>query len=68
VESTKSVSEIYAPLAGTVAEVNTALSDAPQKLNEDPYGEGWIFAITVSDAGAIDALLDAAAYRQLVEG
>ena len=68
VESTKSVSEIYAPLAGTVAEVNTALSDAPQKLNEDPYGDGWIFAITVSDAGAIDALLDAAAYRQLVEG
>jgi glycine cleavage system H protein len=68
VESTKSVSEIYAPLAGTVAEVNTALSDAPQKLNEDPYGDGWIFAITVSDAGAIDGLLDAAAYRQLVEG
>ena len=68
VESTKSVSEIYAPLAGTVAEVNTALSDSPQKLNEDPYGDGWIFAITVSDAGAIDGLLDAAAYRQLVEG
>jgi glycine cleavage system H protein len=65
VESTKSVSDIYAPLAGTVAEVNGELTDAPQRLNEDPYGEGWICVIEPDDAAAFDKLLDAAAYRQL---
>ncbi len=68
VESTKSVSDIYAPVAGTIAEVNTDLGDNPERLNEDPYGEGWIFMIEVADAAAVDALLDAAAYRALVEG
>jgi glycine cleavage system H protein len=66
VESTKSVSDIYAPLAGTVAEVNTELADAPQKLNEDPYGEGWICLIDPADASALDQLLDAEAYRALI--
>jgi glycine cleavage system H protein len=67
VESTKSVSDIYAPVAGTVAEVNDALTQTPELLNQDPYGAGWIFSIDVSDAGAVDGLLDAAAYRALVE-
>jgi glycine cleavage system H protein len=67
VESTKSVSELYAPVTGRVVEVNTALSDAPERLNEDPYGEGWICDIEMSDDGSLDALLDAAAYRQLIE-
>jgi glycine cleavage system H protein len=67
VESTKSVSDVYAPLAGVVVEVNTDLGDAPQRLNEDPYGEGWICVIEPADAGAFDALLDAAAYRALIE-
>jgi glycine cleavage system H protein len=68
VESTKSVSDIYAPVAGTVTEVNTDLADAPERLNEDPYGEGWIFSIAVDDPTQLDGLLDAAAYRALVEG
>jgi glycine cleavage system H protein len=68
VESTKSVSDIYAPVTGTVVEVNADLADAPERLNEDPYGEGWIFAIELADPSEVDALLDAAAYRALVEG
>jgi len=67
VESTKSVSDIYAPISGTVVEVNAELSDAPQRLNEDPYGEGWICLIEPSDASALDALLDADGYRALTE-
>ena len=66
VESTKSVSDVYAPVAGTVVEVNGELADAPQRLNEDPYGEGWIVVIEPSDPGAYEALLDAAAYRKLI--
>jgi glycine cleavage system H protein len=65
VESTKSVSEIYAPVAGQVVAVNGALADAPERLNEDPYGEGWICEILPSDPASVDALLDAGAYRQL---
>lgn len=68
VESTKSVSDIYAPVGGTVVEVNGDLADNPERLNDDPYGEGWIFVISVGDAGEIDRLLDATAYRALVEG
>jgi glycine cleavage system H protein len=67
VESTKSVSDIYAPLSGTVAEVNTGLESTPEQLNQDPYGDGWIFVIEMSDASQVDSLLDAAAYRRLVE-
>ena len=66
VESTKSVSDIYAPLAGVVVEVNTELGDAPQRLNEDPYGEGWICVIQTTDTGAYDQLMDASAYRDLI--
>ena len=68
VESTKSVSDIYAPVAGTISAVNDALDDEPQLLNSDPYGDGWICAIEMSDPAQYDALLDAAAYRALTEG
>ena len=66
VESTKSVSDIYAPVSGTIAEVNADLSDTPERLNEDPYGEGWLFVIESSEDA--DSLLDAAAYRALIDG
>ena len=68
VESTKSVSDIYAPVAGVIAEVNTDLADAPERLNEDPYGEGWIFVLEVDGEPSAGELLDAAGYRALVEG
>jgi glycine cleavage system H protein len=68
VESTKSVSDICAPVSGTVVEVNEALADAPQRLNEDPYGEGWICVIEVADEGELSTLLDADGYRALVDG
>ncbi len=68
VESTKSVSDVYLPISGTVVEVNTDLSDAPERLNEDPYGEGWLFVIDAGDPSQLDELLDAASYRALVEG
>ena len=67
VESTKSVSDIYAPVAGTIVAVNDELDAAPERLNADPYGDGWICAIEVADAAAVDGLLDAGAYRQLIE-
>jgi glycine cleavage system H protein len=66
VESTKSVSDIYAPLAGVVAEANTELADAPQRLNEDPYGEGWICVLELSDAADFESLLDADGYKKLI--
>ena len=66
VESTKSLSDIFAPVAGTVVLVNTDLADAPQRLNEDPYGDGWICVIEPSDAGALASLLDAEAYGKLI--
>lgn len=68
VESTKSVSDIYAPVAGVVTATNEALDDAPELLNSDPYGAGWICSIEMSDPAEYDALLDAAAYRGLTEG
>jgi glycine cleavage system H protein len=67
VESTKSVSDIYAPVSGTIVEVNGELVDAPERINEDPYGDGWICVIEPSDASQVDALLDAEGYRKLVE-
>ena len=66
VESTKSVSEIYAPVPGTVVEVNTELDEAPQRLNEEPYDTGWICVIEPSDPSAVEALLDADAYSALI--
>ena len=68
VESTKSVSDIYAPVSGSITEVNADLADAPERLNEDPYGEGWICVIELRDAAELDKLLSADAYRALVEG
>ena len=67
VESTKSVSDIYAPLTGEVVEVNTDLVEAPDKLNSDPYGEGWIFVIELGSESNLDDLLDASAYIKLTE-
>ena len=67
VESTKSVSDVYAPLAGTIVEVNTDLADAPERINDDPYGDGWICIIEPADAGSYDSLLDADAYRGMTE-
>ena len=67
VESTKSVSDVYAPVAGTVSAVNTDLADAPQRLNDDPYGDGWICLIEPADPSVVDSLLDADAYRKLIE-
>jgi glycine cleavage system H protein len=66
VESTKSVSDIFAPVSGTIVEVNAELSDAPERLNEDPYGEGWLFVIEPS--GDSSELLDAEAYRSMIDG
>jgi glycine cleavage system H protein len=66
VESTKSVSELYAPVAGTVVEVNADLADAPERLNEDPYGEGWICIIEPDDDAQYSTLLDANAYLELI--
>ena len=68
VESTKSVSEIYAPLAGTVVEVNPELEANPELVNSDPYGAGWIAVVELADPGALESLMDAAAYRELTEG
>jgi glycine cleavage system H protein len=67
VESTKSVSEIYSPVSGVVVEVNSLLVDMPEHVNREPYGSGWIFAVELSDAAELEGLLDAAAYRRLVE-
>ncbi len=67
VESTKSVSDIYAPVDGTITAVNDDLSDVPERLNDDPYGDGWIFVIETDGGDAAD-LLDAAAYRALIDG
>jgi len=63
VESTKSVSEVYAPVSGTVRAVNSALEARPELLNHDPYGEGWIMEIELTDPNELDGLLDAAGYR-----
>ncbi|HWC69182.1 MAG TPA: glycine cleavage system protein GcvH [Acidimicrobiales bacterium] len=68
VESTKSVSDIFAPVSGTVAEINDVLADNPQTVNEDPYGAGWLCVIELSDAAEVDTLLAADDYRALVEG
>jgi glycine cleavage system H protein len=67
VESTKSVSEVYAPVAGTVTAVNQAASDAPEVVNNDPYGQGWLFEIAPSEPAAIEGLLDAGSYRKLTD-
>jgi glycine cleavage system H protein len=66
VESVKAVSDVYAPLSGEVLAVNEALSDNPEQINEDPYGEGWLVRVRLADTTEADALLDVAAYRELL--
>jgi glycine cleavage system H protein len=66
VESVKAVSEVISPLSGEVIAVNPGVVEAPETVNEDPYGEGWLVRIRLSDASEVDSLLDAAAYRELL--
>ena len=67
VESVKAVSDVISPLSGEVLEVNQAVVDAPETVNEDPYESGWLIRIRLSNPGEVDALLDSGAYRQLVQ-
>ena len=67
VESVKAASDIYAPIAGTVVEVNDALEDAPETVNQDPYGEGWFFRLRPENPSALEDLLDADAYAEVCE-
>jgi glycine cleavage system H protein len=67
VESVKAASDVYAPLDGEVIEANEVLADSPEKINEDPYGDGWIARLTPMDKEALDALMDASAYEQFLE-
>ena len=66
VESVKAVSDIYSPVAGEVTEINTALADAPEKVNADPYGDGWIMKLRLRDAGQVSSLMTAAQYTEYV--
>ena len=67
VESVKAVSDLISPLSGEILEINKAVVDAPETINGDPYGEGWLVKIRLSDPGEVDGLLDAEAYRQLLD-
>jgi len=68
VESVKAVSDVFAPLSGEIVEVNELLADTPEKVNEDPYGEGWMVKVTLSDPSEVDGLLDVGAYKELLRG
>ena len=68
VESTKSVSDIYAPLSGKIVEANSELDESPELLNSDPYGEGWIFIMEIDDQSSVETLLRPEQYRELIEG
>ena len=68
VESTKAASDVYAPIAGEVVAVNDALRDAPQTVNEKPFGDGWLFRLKPDNAGDVDSLLSAADYTKAIEG
>ncbi len=67
VESVKAVSDVFAPLSGEVVAVNEVLAESPEKINEDPYGEGWLVRVKLSDPSEVDSLLDANAYERLLE-
>ena len=67
VESVKEVSDVFAPLSGEVVAVNEALSDAPEKINDDPYGDGWLVRVKLSDEAEVDGLLDVDAYKKLLQ-
>jgi glycine cleavage system H protein len=66
VESVKAVSDVFAPLSGEILEVNELLADSPEKINEDPYGDGWLVKVRMSDPSEVDSLLDVTAYRDLL--
>ncbi|MEO8511057.1 MAG: glycine cleavage system protein GcvH [Chloroflexota bacterium] len=68
VESVKAVSDLYAPLSGTVVEINDALNESPELLNSDAFGDGWILRVELSAPDEVETLLDAAGYRELTEG
>ena len=67
VESVKAVSDVFAPLSGEVVEVNEGLSDTPEKINDDPYGEGWLVKVKLSDESEVDGLLSAEDYKKLLD-
>ena len=67
VESVKAVSDVFAPLSGEITDANQALADGPEKINSDPYGDGWMVKVKLSDPSEADDLMDAAAYRKMVE-
>ena len=66
VESVKAVSDVFAPLSGQIVEVNEGLADSPEKINEDPYGDGWMVKVKLSDPSEVDALLDVGPYKELL--
>lgn len=68
VESTKSVSDVYTPVAGRIRQVNSSLDNSPGLINSDPYNEGWIFELEVEDPASVSQLMDSSAYKQLIEG
>jgi glycine cleavage system H protein len=68
IESRKSVSDLYAPVTGTIKEINSDVADAPETINEDPYGKGWVAIVDINDPGELDNLLSAAEYNELVAG
>ena len=68
VESVKAVSDVFAPLSGEIVEVNEALADSPENINGDPYGDGWMVKVKLSDTGEVDDLLDVDAYKKLLSG
>ena len=67
VESVKAVSDVFAPLSGEVTEVNGELAETPERINQDPYGEGWLVKVRLSDPDELDSLLDVAAYKELLQ-
>ena len=67
VESTKSVSDVYSPVTGTIAERNPLIEDRPELVNEEPYSDGWLIVVTLADGASLDGLMDAEAYRSFVE-
>ena len=67
VESVKAVSDVYAPMSGEVTEVNSAAAESPEQINQDPYGDGWLIRVKLSDSSEADGLMDAAAYRKMLE-
>lgn len=68
IEAVKTVSDLFMPVSGTITEYNETLSDSPELINKDPYGEGWIVKVDMTDVGELDDLLDASAYKALIEG